>query len=218
MPARKSYRRPRRRPRRRRKYRIARTPKGPLPVTLRTKLRYAEQLSLQNGVGQAATHVFSCNGLYDPDITGVGHQPRGFDQIMPLYNHYTVIGAKITVQFANHSVSTTPALVNICCLDNNVTTLVTNEYLENQRNVSKPLAINDSCTVSYKVSPAKFIGRSKIMADSQMKGDVGANPVEGCFFHVWACSAYGASAIDIDANVVIDYIAVFTEPNQPNQS
>ena len=34
-----------------------------------------------------------------PNHTGVGHQPLYFDQLMTIYNHYIVIGAKITVKF-----------------------------------------------------------------------------------------------------------------------
>jgi len=36
---------------------------------------------------------FSANNLRDPNVSGVGHQPRGFDEYMNLYASYTVHGA-----------------------------------------------------------------------------------------------------------------------------
>lgn len=41
---------------------------------------------------------FRGNSLYDPDYTGIGVQPYGFDQLCPtFYNNYNVRGSKITV-------------------------------------------------------------------------------------------------------------------------
>lgn len=41
---------------------------------------------------------YNLNSLYDPDYTGSGHQPYGFDQIMATYNKYRVnrVSYKIT--------------------------------------------------------------------------------------------------------------------------
>ena len=42
---------------------------------------------------------FVANGAFDPNLTGVGHQPRGFDQFMAGYETFTVTGSKISVNF-----------------------------------------------------------------------------------------------------------------------
>jgi len=67
----------------------------PMPQALITTMRYTEPFSINPPVGTSGYYVFSANGLYDPNITGTGHQPMGFDQLMTFYNHYEVIGAKI---------------------------------------------------------------------------------------------------------------------------
>ena len=68
---------------------------GPLPMTQKAKFNYFNGFNLDVGaVGIPASYVFSANGLYDPNITGIGHQPRGFDQLMALYDHYVVIGVR----------------------------------------------------------------------------------------------------------------------------
>lgn len=45
-------------------------------------------------------HQFSLNSLYDPDITGAGHQPRYFDQWGGFYDRYRVNGAKLELDFS----------------------------------------------------------------------------------------------------------------------
>lgn len=38
--------------------------------------------------------------MYDPDLTGFGHQPYFFDQLTDIYSHYVVIGSKIKISGA----------------------------------------------------------------------------------------------------------------------
>ncbi len=44
-------------------------------------------------------NVFALNGCYDPDITGIGHQPRYFDQFMGLYVRYRVLRAAVRMTY-----------------------------------------------------------------------------------------------------------------------
>jgi len=65
------------------------------PVKTSRRLVYHDTVFVTSTSGVPATYVFSTNGLYDPNITGTGHQPAGFDQIMLYYNHYYVNRATI---------------------------------------------------------------------------------------------------------------------------
>lgn len=49
--------------------------------------------------GTAGTYAFRANSIYDPDLSGAGHQPMGRDVWASLYNHYLVLSARITVTF-----------------------------------------------------------------------------------------------------------------------
>lgn len=54
-------------------------------------------LSLTSVLSQQS-YVFRGNSLYDPNYTGVGAQPYGFDQLCPtFYQNYNVKSSKITV-------------------------------------------------------------------------------------------------------------------------
>jgi len=73
------------------------------------------------GSGYSNYHKFRLNSVYDPDETGVGIQPYGYDQLMGangtgLFNVYKVFASKITVYFqrlvnnSDQSTNTTSAL------------------------------------------------------------------------------------------------------------
>lgn len=63
---------------------------------------YNDIVSLSSSTsGLASTpYVFSLNGAYDPDVTGTGHQPRGFDQWMALYKRFKVYKADVEIRFS----------------------------------------------------------------------------------------------------------------------
>lgn len=65
------------------------------------KLIYTTNVSITSTLGSPAFYTFAGNSLFDPDITGVGHQPLGFDQWSTFYNKYTVYGSKIKAAFCN---------------------------------------------------------------------------------------------------------------------
>ncbi len=52
--------------------------------------------TLDLGAATHVTHVYSANGAFDPDVSGGGHQSRGFDQYAALYEKYAVVSSKIT--------------------------------------------------------------------------------------------------------------------------
>lgn len=97
-PARRYVRKPRRMGRRVFRRRLPLTGFGRSKVA---KMRYHDIISLNPGVGTTSLHLFRANSVFDPDETGVGHQPAGFDQWAARYTHYTVLGAKITVRPVN---------------------------------------------------------------------------------------------------------------------
>jgi hypothetical protein len=70
----------------------------PFPPRIRYKLRYAETHTFQTGIaGVCGTEqVMRLNDLYDPNITGTGHQPYGYDQVVGLYNRWRVDRVRVT--------------------------------------------------------------------------------------------------------------------------
>lgn len=79
---------------------IVRGPTG-IPDKLLVRLVYADQISITTGI--PGKYVFRGNSIFDPDLTGVGHQPRFFDQYSQLYERYRVHASKINIKLVNAS-------------------------------------------------------------------------------------------------------------------
>ena len=205
---------------RRKRSSIVRYRKSPVPMRFPTKMRYNDQITLNSGSGTADSVVIHGNSLYDPITAVGGHQPRGFDQLMALYDHFVVIGSKITVSFQATSTSAN-VYVGIAIRDSTTKTTDFNDYMEGGSVVSKPLALIGATptVLSIATSPRKFLGRSKVMSDPELKGSAAANPAEGYYYHIFCASSNASSdpaAVDVVLNV--DYSAVFIEPKVPAQS
>lgn len=215
-----------RRPRRQRKNRSAFS-KAPIPNKFATKLRYQGLTTINPGVvGIAGVHVISANGLFDPDITGVGHQPRGFDQFMNMYDHYTVVGAKITVSYSQLFGNSYDSMqIGLSLKDSPAVYTDPNDYQEG-RNVRSGIMASTSAnqashtkTLTIHSSTKKFLGVSHPLSSSIIRGDASANPAEGAYFHIWGAPNNTVSdAPPLTINFRVEYLVVFTEPKNPSQS
>lgn len=66
-----------------------------LPDRYECELVYFDRYSFSHTVGSQGNQQFRLNSLFDPDYTGTGHQPMGYDQITPLYHQYCVLDVKV---------------------------------------------------------------------------------------------------------------------------
>lgn len=203
-----------RRRRRQAKYQVART--MPMPKKFVTTLRYAEHgLSVNPGAGLVADYMFRANDVFDPNYSGVGHQPRGFDQIMPLYNHFTVIGSRCKIQVTN----TADAAFYTCFLalqGEPTVTLNPIDYMERQDVVTKTVGSKSADpmrTLTYNFSTKKFFSKSNVLDDTTLRGSAAASPSEVAYYHFGAVESDGGDPGAIYFNIIIDYIVCFHETN-----
>lgn len=167
-------------------------------------------------IGDGETQIFSANGLYDPDSTGIGHQPRGYDQIMALYDHYVVTRAKIEVWGGTIGV---PGILSIRVRDGvDVKSFDVRDVLEDSNGVYKVTSQLSSGYVCLEVDVPKFLGRTNPLADPQLKGSDVAIPAEGAFFHVSNSTLDPVEGSVANFIVRITYEATFIEPKLPNIS
>jgi hypothetical protein len=64
-------------------------------------LRYVEGIDFTPASGVISNYTFALNDLYDPNVTGTGHQPKGFDELSALYFRYKVISVHVKVTITN---------------------------------------------------------------------------------------------------------------------
>lgn len=190
----------------------------PLPQKFKATLKYNESVPIVPGLG-LGRYVFNAASLWDPNYTGTGHQPMGFDQIMPMYDHYTVIASKLTVNFQYFN-DTSPMIVG-CYLGATVGGPTSSSEMIEQSQCKYDIIGKErsSTTLVMTYSPKKFMGISKPLSADKLQGTISANPSDGAFFQLWAQSQTGAdTGTTVLCDVSIEYIAVFTEPHALAQS
>lgn len=176
--------------------------------------KYCENLLFQTGaLGVKANYNYSCNGMYDPNATGVGHQPMYFDQMIALYDHYCVIGSKITVKVCkgNDGYPQVPITVGMFVNDDTTTSTSTQTLMENSLGIHKVISTGQPfCTLTKKWSARKYFGKSPL-ANTDLQGDLGNNPTEQSFYTIWIDSSASVLQTDCILDVTIEYIAVWKE-------
>lgn len=188
---------------------------NPFPKTFRTKLRYESSIQLDAGLASSVSHLFRCGSVFDPDYTGVGHQPRYFDQIMPLYDHFTVIGSMITVKAVNNT--TDVMVVGVQKSGAPTPPGNINSLIEQRNSVYKWVgnaASNSSIqTIRMKYSPKSFLNIPNPLSSENLRGTIATNPDEDAYFMV-TVGSHDASLNPgpMTIRIIIDYIVVFTEP------
>lgn len=88
---------------------------APIPPRYLTKMKYAESFTL-TGAG-LRTQQMNLNSLFDPNRSGLGHQPYGFDQLCgpsgaALYNRYRVYRCDYVLTVANDTYNIQYAVLN----------------------------------------------------------------------------------------------------------
>lgn len=69
-----------------------------MPSRMITQFTYVKPYQLTSVIGSSPRQVMRGNGPFDPDQSGTGNQPNGFDQLMgTLYVKYGVISSKIRI-------------------------------------------------------------------------------------------------------------------------
>lgn len=190
-----------------------------LPVSKLGKLPYSDwNLFSCPATNTAGGYVFTANGLFDPNITGVGHQPMGFDQMMLFYEHYTVTRSRITVNFWNTS-TTESVVVGISIAPDATLSTVITTLNENGMLVKKALSPNNGgdsykCTLSITADISKINGKRDVKSENDFRGDIASNPAEQTYFHIWAYDEIVSAAKNVNFEVLIEYDAIFTEPRK----
>lgn len=78
----------------------------PIPDRWTCKMHYTDRYTLSTDATLSTLgtqHKWNLNSLYDPDQTGVGHQPYGFDQLSGLYQRYKVTAVRFEFIFSDPS-------------------------------------------------------------------------------------------------------------------
>lgn len=182
--------------------------KQAFPPILKNTLKYTEMVTLALTAG-SGTYVFTCNGLYDCNVTGTGGQPLYFDQTSAVYDHYTVVAARAKMQLNDSSNKAT----TICLYtDDDATTTGTAIV-----GASRPGAVSWSGNPS--VQPVKPLFKSwsayqafgpNVTSQTQLQGSPTANPTElQCF--IYQINDTAGTSYNVGLFVEIEYDVIWNE-------
>lgn len=215
---------------RRRSRRVTRYPRYNQvhPLIKYAKLKYNTVITLDPGnagtASSIASYSFSANGLYDPDISGTGHQPLYFDNLSALYSKYVVQYSKIRATFMNTDnkvaiydpapsagLTTIPTVayraaigVDLSTSDFNSYTMGNMQEEPNQRYLKWKFipAHTQKNWTSIVLGCKPNTVASRTTMEPTMHGNSGANPSQGVYYNI-----YLSNATD-DGNPTLIYVNV----------
>lgn len=181
------------------------------PNSILTKLRYCDVYNVTSTIGARSINVYAANGIFDPDISGVGHQPLYRDNWVNIYDQYVVIGSKITVTFSPTS-ATVPMICGIAGNDDTTvqTSVIALQEINNASSLLMGTAGSQPVTLSSTFEPLEMFGVDA-KADGASQTNVGSNPTELWCWGIWTATADGTSTASASIKIEIEYTVKFAE-------
>lgn len=181
---------------------------------IKARLTYCEAINLNPGIASCASYVFAANGLYDPNITGVGHQPAGFDQYMALYSEYVVTKSWIKI-VATNTDPNSQQCIGISFLDKATTSIDARKYIEQG-------SCKWTCIDTYKsgsvatlthVADIRKVSTQDIFTEDNFAADATRNPADTHHWHIWAAPMdFNTDTSGVNVVVEIQYEVYFRDP------
>jgi hypothetical protein len=188
----------------------------PFPTRILTKLLYADEIDRTLIGSFTNIYTFNANSIFDPDQTGVGHQPLAYDQFTPDYNRYRVLKVHYDITFGNTSTvgqatrcvvafvngSTVPSFPAIFEIRNGTNGTVGTG--------GDPLRLKGSFDLTkINADPQKY------RIDDRYSAVVTGNPTEVMYIH---CAMYSTSGSPIRLGVRLTYDVEFYDVETPSSS
>lgn len=222
-----------------RRGRIARVPRGiastPFPSQMYKVLTYTDDTFLLStpAIDTCGYAEYRGNSLFDPDLTGVGNQPRFFDTLCGAqgtaapYRSFNVIASKIIVDiFQNPSLAAGGQACTVFVVPNRGTSAGDNlpddmtAAIETPYVRKKDIGVNASWKprriTSYMKSKAIFNDTSG--SDNNFFGGYASNPINGWKWSVGVCNIIPGNNTSVYCRVTIKYYTMFNLLNEVARS
>lgn len=181
-----------------------------IPDQMRVKLRYNSIVSIAPGV-PAGGYIFRGNSCFDPDFSGVGKQPLGFDQWANMYNKYRVRASKIVIQLSNTN-TTVPASVSLypsedASLPGTIEGALSQPY--SKQKISGIASSTPNLTLTHYMSSKKMLGVKSIEMADEFAAFTTADPTNEWFWIIFVANLSTAGVVTFQGLVKITYYVEF---------
>jgi len=189
---------------------------------LKMNHKYVSTVTIGNEGGDYGFWNWSCNGMYGPEGVLAGHQPYYFDQLSAIYNHYTVVGAKIKLTLQNLATggeSAEPApdrcVVLASCISDSES-FITNHRIVQERPSGRTHVLGPANSAAgqktlYMSWSAKKAFGSAAISDPNLQGTSAANPSEQQWFYIGIENNPAGDFDKVCVTAEVEYIAVWQE-------
>lgn len=198
---------------------------GGFPKTQMVRLRYCQEVTLDAVANGIAQHQFRCNSVYDPDYTGVGHQPMNFDIWSSVYDHYTVIRSRCkATPIIDTTTQVLPGYFGVMLTSDvggtstlaNVTSIFENKLTSGKwvisGNVTRTGQYPSISGVNSYFNSKKMFGVKDPQDGAAYGAVVTNNPNKDAYFCVYQASMGGSNPGAMSVLVEIEYDVLFDEP------
>jgi len=151
--------------------------------------------------------------VFDPDLTGVGHQPYYFDQYAAIYSRYRVHGCGLRVDVMNQSPAMAVSTVIVPTSDVGLLTAI-GQAVEQRRSAYPklvPIAQRGSVVQKGYCSTRSAAGltAAEMAADDVWAASVAANPTQQWYWHILSESTDKVTNLIIQLQVRLTYYVEF---------
>jgi len=197
------------------------------PTIKYARLRYSNTEAIPAlNLGAINIRTFRANDVFDPDHALGGHQPYGFDQLMAMYQHFTVLSSKVTVEVQDTAeYKNAYWQISLASASGEAAAIFAaggiNGIIELPRHSAQLGGAIDGARESSRSISLAFNARSffhksnrEMIGNTTYSGDVGHSPAEDAYFEVVCYSPIGAAVSWATSGIrhTVDYDVAFSEP------
>lgn len=186
---------------------------GAFPPTLFTKMRYSQKLVLtaDNLTGRTGSeNAFRLNSLFDPDFTGTGHQPLGFDQLTPVYNKYCVYKVEVNVRVCGYFGSYNPYVAVNVRPNTSTYSLggikAADEVIEQASNTIMDAKLVQSWSKTFDIAQIQGVSKQDIFNESVYMGTATTNPSTTPYLSVVAGTYDEPASSSNGAYIIVSFV------------
>lgn len=183
----------------------------PVPNILKSRLKYSEIVSFTLNANGLAGFVFSANGLFDPNVTGTGHQPMYFDQMMALYDHYHVMNS--TIKFTPlYTINVSSVWTAFTDDDANIGSTSPYAAIEKMGSVTTTESLTQQpAKPLFQSFDAKKVFGGDPLSQSSLQGTASSNPSEQSYYFIYCNAGVDGGSSSVNVLVELWYDVVFDE-------
>lgn len=167
------------------------------PDTMVQRMRYSSNVRLTPAAAASvASHLYVCNGIFDPDYSGTGHQPYGHDIMQSIYKNYMVLAShiRVTATPTSTGVTTGPGVIGVAIIPD---TGVITGFRTIRESVNSKWVVVTNETPAYVTQGWNSKKAFQNVSSGETSAAFGSQPSNRQFFQVYAThlnqNTYGGS-------------------------